>query len=83
MTTPETAPRKLEGTDLLRMIAYMCDGEGLNYFIANVRPGLVNYSEIELWALAGIFLGSGMADAADFIAFYADQTLSLVMVVRR
>jgi hypothetical protein len=63
------------GTDELRMIAYMCDGESLEYFIDRVWPALVNYSEIECLALAGAFVGQRPEQAASFIAFYAQSLL--------
>jgi hypothetical protein len=60
-----------DGTDAIRLVAYQCDGESLDYFIDNVRPSLVNYSEIELLALAGAFVDQPPFEIASFIAFYA------------
>jgi hypothetical protein len=73
-TTTTPPERVLDGTDNLRLIAYLCDGESLEYFIANVRPGLVNFSEMELWALAGMFVDQ-RPEVASFIAFYVGAVL--------
>jgi hypothetical protein len=74
MTTENTAntgrEMHLEGTDLLRMVGYACDGNTADYFGEFVVPTLGQYSEIELWALAGIFLNTA-EDNARFIAHYA------------
>jgi hypothetical protein len=65
----------LEGTDLLRMIQWACDRPyDLEYLGDRVVPTPGEFSEIELWALAGILLDSS-EDFARFIAHYTGCVL--------
>ena len=72
-----TVVMEVDGLDLLDLIAWQHDGEGENYFVANLLPALARYCEAELWALAGFFLSYEMTIQARFIARYAGIVHSL------